>query len=242
MVKVGGCLSSQFCYRQPRTGSTDNGWNRWMVLPTQLFAWQKFRRHRKRGSASYIVRSVRSVSEWVRERERERYRERRKWRHQCRAKIGDEFTLSLAKNSHLAMSVHFPLPKICTFRFSLHTSHLTLLILWHWNLQLVLTFRCQKISPSLFRLSQVVRLFFPSKKWIKLMPKTIGNRKEIVCEVALGDKHHPRKSADRKAKIRKSFVSLTCTGLICAFRSADFLGWCLSPERNLTHNLFSYFQ
>ena len=30
--------------------------------------------------------------------------------------------------------------------------------------------------------------------------------------------------------------------LICAFRSADFLRWCLSPERNLTHNLFFYFQ
>ena len=44
---------------------------------------------------------------WEREREREREREgeiqrereRRKWRH-CRAKIGDEFSLSLAKNSH----------------------------------------------------------------------------------------------------------------------------------------------
>ena len=35
-----------------------------------------------------------------------------------------------------------------------------------------------------------------------------------------GDKHHPRKSADRKAQIRKAFVLLT--GLICAFRSADF--------------------
>ena len=57
----------------------------------------------------------------------ERERDRRKWRHHCRAKIGDEFTLSLAKNSHLAMSLHFPLPKTRTFRFSFHTSHLTLL-------------------------------------------------------------------------------------------------------------------
>ena len=40
-------------------------------------------------------------------------------------------------------------------------------------------------------------------------------------EAALGDKHHLRKSADRKAQIRKAFVPLT--GLICAFRSADFL-------------------
>ena len=78
------------------------------------------------------------------------------------------------------MSLHFPLPKIGTFRFSLHTSHLTILKwspLWRWNSQWVLTFRCQKKSPSLFRLSQVARLFFPSKKWIKLIPKTIGNRK-----------------------------------------------------------------
>ena len=51
---------------------------------------------RKRGSASYIVREVLSVRE--REREIQTDRERRKWRHLCRAKIGDEFTLSLAKN------------------------------------------------------------------------------------------------------------------------------------------------
>ena len=49
-----------------------------------------------------------------------------------------------------------------------------------------------------------------------------------------GDKHHPRKSADRKAQI--SPVSETTAFLICALRSADFLGRCLSPERNLTHN------
>ena len=54
--------------------------------------------YRKRGSASYIVREVLSVRE--RERYRDTERERRKRRHQCRAKIGDEFTLSLAKNSH----------------------------------------------------------------------------------------------------------------------------------------------
>ena len=56
----------------------------------------------------------------------------------------------------------------------------------------------------------------------------------------LGNKHHLRKSADRKAQIRKALVPLT--ELICAFRSADFLRWCLFPKRNLTHNLFFYFQ
>ena len=55
----------------------------------------------------------------------------------------------------------------------------------------------------------------------------------------LGNKHHLRKS-QIKAQIRKAFVPLT--ELICAFRSADFLRWCLFPKRNLTHNLFFYFQ
>ena len=49
--------------------------------------------------------------ERYRERERERERERRKWRHHCRAKIGDELTRSLAKNLHfLFLPSHFPSP------------------------------------------------------------------------------------------------------------------------------------
>ena len=65
--------------------------------------------YRKRGSASYIVREVLSV----RERERERDTE----------KDGSDVTIVALK---LAMSVHFPLPKIRTFRFSLYTSRLSL--------------------------------------------------------------------------------------------------------------------
>ena len=61
-----------------------------------------------------------------REREIQRERERRKWRHHCRAKIGDEHTFTCQKFAQLAMSLHFPLPKIRTFRFSLHTSRLSL--------------------------------------------------------------------------------------------------------------------
>ena len=54
------------------------------------------------------------------ERERERYRqierERRKWRHHCRAKIGDEFTLSLAKNLHnWRWAYTFPCQKFALF-------------------------------------------------------------------------------------------------------------------------------
>ena len=73
----------------------------------------------------------------------------------------------------------------------------------------------------------------------KLIPNTIGNskKKEIVREVALGDKHHLRKSADRKAQI--SPVSGTNAFLISAFRSADFLRWCLSPEA--TSRTISFF-
>ena len=53
------------------------------------------------------------------------------------------------------------------------------------------------------------------------------------------DKHHLRKFADRKAQI--SPVSGKNASLICAFQSADFLRWCLSSARNLTHNLFFLF-
>ena len=83
---------------------------RWTLKPfsSQIDASGMY--YRKRGSASYIVREVFSVRE--REIQREIERERRKWRHHCRAKIGDEFTLSLAKNSHeltlsLAKNSHF---------------------------------------------------------------------------------------------------------------------------------------
>ena len=43
------------------------------------------------------------------------------------------------------------------------------------NLHLYLIFFC---PLQLFRLCQVARLFFPSKKWIKLIAKTIGNRRK----------------------------------------------------------------
>ena len=70
--------------------------------------------------------------------------------------------------------------------------------------------------------------FFPSKKWIKLIPKTIGKRKRLCVRLHSGDKHHLRKSADCKAQIRKPSVSVT--GLSCALWSAHFLRWCLSPS------------
>ena len=64
-------------------------------------------------------------------------------------------------------------------------------------------------------------LLFPSKNWIKLYQKLLEIEKEIVREVARGDKPYLRKSTDRKAQIRKAFVQFS--GLICALRSVDFL-------------------
>ena len=87
--------------------------------------------YRKRGSASYIVREVLLVREREREREREIQRERE------REIDGSDVTIVALK---LAMNLHFSLPNICTigdeltlslaknshFRFSLHTSRLSL--------------------------------------------------------------------------------------------------------------------
>ena len=51
--------------------------------------------------------------------------------------------------------------------------------------------------------------------------KLLEIEKEIVREVARGDKPYLRKSTDRKAQSRKAFAQFS--GLICALRSVDFL-------------------
>ena len=85
---------------------------------------------------------------WEREREIQRERERRKWRHHCRAKIGDEFTLSLAKNSlNWRWTYTFPCQKFALFvsPFTLPVSPFTERSpWWRWNSQWVHTFNCQK--------------------------------------------------------------------------------------------------
>ena len=63
--------------------------------------------YRKRGSASYIVLDVRSVREGDTERERERERE-----------IDGSDVIHVALK--LAMSLHFPMPKIRTIAVSSH--------------------------------------------------------------------------------------------------------------------------
>ena len=80
--------------------------------------------YRKRGSASYIVREMRLVSERQRERDTERERERERERDGSDVTI--VYTIPCQKFTQLAMSLHFPLPKIRTFHFSLHTSRTSL--------------------------------------------------------------------------------------------------------------------
>ena len=134
--------------------------------------------YRKRGSASYIVREVLSVRE--RDTEREIERERRKWRHHCRAKIGDEFTLSLAKNSHnwqWAYTFNFPCQKFALFvsPFTPPVSPFTeRSLLWRWNSQWAHTFHCQKFfrplcSPS-FKRHEPRRVIENPRQLIKSCP------------------------------------------------------------------------
>ena len=80
------------------------------ILCVRYFWWERERERE---------RDTERERERERERDTERERDRRKWCHHCRPKIGDEFTLSLAKNSHnpLAMGLHFPLPKNSHFSF-----------------------------------------------------------------------------------------------------------------------------
>ena len=79
---------------------------------------------------------------------------------------------------------------------------------------------------------------------LALIPKTIGNRKrDCAWGCARGiDTTWENLQIEKHKSGRRSFRSPNWFVLICAFRSADFLRWCLSPERNLTHNLFFYFQ
>ena len=128
--------------------------------------------YRKRGGASYIVREVRLVRVRERDTERERERERQKWRHHCRAKIGDEYCTFPCQKfapqflpSWMALSSHFPLPK------TLHSSkQFSFFALSNG----VTGDRSSKANdpPAPFFFSSK-----KSKKWTKWIPKTLGNRK-----------------------------------------------------------------
>ena len=112
----------------------------------------------------------------------------------------------------MALSSHFPLPKTLHFSKQFAFFALSNGVIDRGSKQQSKRFNFRAAPFFLVEIS---------KKWIKLIPKTIGNRKrDCALRLCLGNKHHLRKSADRKAQIRKAFVPLT--ELICAFRSADF--------------------
>ena len=144
-----------------------------------------------RGDKPYLrkstVREVLSVRERerYRERERERERERRKWRHHCRAKIGDEHTFTCQKFAQLAMSLHFPLPKIRTFRFSLHTSRLSL----HGEVTIVaLNFAMSSHFPSPNISSSAL---FPLFQMARAARRVIENPRQMIqsCPVPFCSSH-----------------------------------------------------
>ena len=104
------------------------------------------------------------------ERERERDRERERERE---SKIGDEFTLSLAKNSHnWRWAYTFPCQKFALFvsPFTLPVSPFTERSpLWRWNSQRVHTFHCQKNFRPLC--SPSFKWHEPRDEWSKTQDK-----------------------------------------------------------------------
>ena len=163
------------------------------------------------------------------------------------------------------MSFHFPLPKIRSFRFSLHTSRLSL----HGEVTMVALkfamsshFPLPKIfSPSGFvpplsngtsratsdrkpktndQILPSPILFFPSKNWIKLIPKTIGNRKRDCGWGGSGWSTLPEKIYRSQSTNQEGVRSVQRTDLcfaICRFSQVRLI----TPS-HLTHNLFFYFQ
>ena len=155
------------------------------------------------------MREVLSVTERERDTERERERER----ESERARDGSDVTIVVLK---LAMNLHFPLPKIRTIgdeltlslaknsHFSFLPSHIPSLpsrrgrhggaeIRNEFTLSIAKNFFALRLCSPSFKWHEPrdewsktqdkmikscpVLFFFPSKKWIKLIPKTIGNRK-----------------------------------------------------------------
>ena len=191
-----------------------------------------------------IVREREIQTDRQTERERERERERESL---CqRERDGRHFTIVALK---LAISY---------YTFSCQNLHfMSSPLKWRW----VHAFDCQKNWHASFCLSQMVRpewsknrntrsnvgLHCPSshrkKKRIKLLPKTIGNRKRAWSRTQwINTTWENPQIAKDKSVGGDCPVSGTNTFVNCALWSADFLRWCSFPERNFTHNLFFYFQ
>ena len=150
-------------------------------------------------------------------------------------KLAMSSALFLAKILHLSFSpfeshwLHtFHCQKRCNLRNSSHSSFCF----------------CQMAWQGIEVLKQMIEFlaapsFFSSRKWITLIPITIGNReRDCVWGCARRINTTRENLQIKKHKSRgRSFRSPDWV-----VRSADFLRWCLSPECNLTHNLFFCFQ
>ena len=137
-----------------------------------------------------------------RERERERYRKREIDESEViivALKLAMSLHFPMPKIRAIAVSSHFPLPKNRTFRFSVHTSCLTIVPL-KFTLSVAKIFALfvrilSWMAPAVWRViknpRQMIKfcpvlLFFPSKKWTTLIPKTIENRKRDCAWGASG--------------------------------------------------------
>ena len=204
--------------------------------------------YRKRGSASYIVLEVRSVRESV-------------WDGSdvtlVALKLAMNFAPFLAKVFHLSIGEEF-----YTFPCQKFATCITFYIVSPLFKGAEFTLSVAK-NAALFEAVRVLRfasvkwrdmgsknrnkrsnsgctVLILIEKWIKLMPKTIGNRKRD-CAWGCARRINTT-SKNLQIEKQKSVRWAEWTFFFCAFRSADFPRWCLSSERNLTHNLFFYFQ
>ena len=168
-----------------------------------------------------------------------------------------------AKNLHNWRWVYtFPWQKLALFvsPFTLPVSPFMITErspLWRWNSQWVHTFRCQKIFRPLCSHSFKWRdqwsktqdqrsnpaqsyIILPSKKWIKLIPKTIGNRKGDCAWGGSGWETLPEKIYRSQSTNQEGVRSVQRTDLcfvICRLSQVKFI-----PPSHLRHNLFFYFQ
>ena len=157
----------------------------------------------------------------------------------CTLVLATSFALFLAKKfAPQFLPPHFPLPK--TLHFSKRFAFFAL------SNGVIDRGSKQQSKRSNFWLHRSSFSPKKSKKWIKLIPKTTGNRKRDGawgCAWGINTTWVNLQTEKHKSG-RRSFSSVSGTNafLICAFRSAGLLRWCLFPKRNLTHNLFFYFQ
>ena len=162
------------------------------------------------GSAEALPILCVRYNRWERERERERERDgssetevvRRKWRHHCRAKTGDKFALSHAKNSHLSFPPsHFPsLPSRRGHQRWKWRHHCRAKIGDKFALSLAKNSHLS-FPPSHFPSlpSRTGHLYETSKNSIKLIPKTIGNRKRDCALGCAGVKNWRKSIVEHKS-------------------------------------------